>query len=494
MKSKILTVIAILAMALSACDDTTENIGMSLTDNIDKLQITTDSFEVQSRSILADSVLSKSSAGYLGRIKDPETGSYITADLTLQLHTLEDYKFPAIANIVSKDQSQNVIADSCDIRIFYDSFFGDSLSTMKLTAYELQRTLEEGLKYYSNFDPEKLGYLRNDGLSQDKTYTLTDLGVTQKVRNGKNYSPNIRINLNQPYTDKDGNTYNNYGTYIMRKYFEHPEYFANSYNFIHNVCPGFHFKMKSGMGCMAYVNTTQLNIHFTYHNPQKDSTYAVTSTFASTEEVLQSSKISNDSKSLQAMLNDNTCTYLKTPAGIFTELTLPVDQILQKHQNDTLNAAKIVLTRVNNNSQSNYGLSVPNYLLMVPKDSLYTFFEKNSLHNNKTSYLVQRDHTTSNNVTTYKNTYTFSNIAGLIRAMGDAKEKGGSNFEALHPNWNKVVLVPVTATTTTNSSGTTVYSKVLNDMSLTSTRLVGGPGNTRDKIRISVIYSKFKGK
>ena len=78
--------------------------------------------------------------------------------------------------------------------------------------------------------------------------------------------------------------------------------------------------------------------------------------------------------------------------------------------------------------------------------------------------------------------------------MGDAKEKGGSNFEALHPNWNKVVLVPVTATTTTNSSGTTVYSKVLNDMSLTSTRLVGGPGNKRDKIRISVIYSKFKGK
>ena len=493
MKNKVMAVIAIAAMTFSSCDDTTDTIGMSLTNNMDNLQISTDSFDVQSRSILADSVLSKTSVGYLGRIKDPETGAYLTADFTLQLNTLENYHFPPANDIRSKDSNNNIVADSCDIRLYYAAFFGDSLSTMKVTAYELKQTLEEGKLYYSNFDPEQQGYIRTDGLQQDKTYTLTDLGISQKVRNGSNYDPCIRIKLDKPYTDAQGNTYNNYGTYLMRKYYEHPEYFKNSYAFIHNVCPGFHFKMKGGLGSVAYITTTQLNVYYRNYNAKKDSVMKVSTTFANTEEVLQSTKISNDAKSLKAMLDDNTCTYLKTPAGIFTELTLPVDEILQKHKNDTLNTAKITLTRVNNNTQSLYSLNVPNYLLMVHKDSLYTFFEKNSLHNNKTSYLVQRDNTTSNKIVTYKNTYTFSNIAGLIRAMGDAKEKGGANYTTLHPNWNKVVLVPVTVATTTNSSGTSVYSKVTNDMSLTSTRLIGGSGNQRDKIKVSVIYSKFKG-
>ena len=57
---------------MTACDDTTDTIGASLTDNMDNLKISTDSFRVSSRSVLADSVLSKNATGYLGRVKDPE--------------------------------------------------------------------------------------------------------------------------------------------------------------------------------------------------------------------------------------------------------------------------------------------------------------------------------------------------------------------------------------------------------------------------------------
>ena len=42
---------------------------------------------------------------------------------------------------------------------------------------------------------------------------------------------------------------------------------------------------------------------------------------------------------------DNTCTYLKTPAGIFTEVTLPVDEISTSHSTDSLLTAKIVFQR-----------------------------------------------------------------------------------------------------------------------------------------------------
>ena len=50
---------------------------------------------------------------------------------------------------------------------------------------------------------------------------------------------------------------------------------------------------------------------------------------------------------------------------------------------------------------------------------------------------------------------------------------------------------PVTVSTTTNSNRSTVYNKIVNDMSLTSTRLVGGDANSHSPLRMSVVYSKF---
>ena len=167
------------------------------------------------------------------------------------------------------------------------------------------------------------------------------------------------------------------------------------------------------------------------------------------------------------MLNDNTCTYLKTPAGIFTELTLPIDDILRGHENDTINSAKIVLPRINNETQSDYAFTAPTTLLMIPRDSLYTFFEHNQLVNNRSSF------TATNSVSTL-NTYTFNNISQLINIM---------NANRSSENWNKVVIIPVYL----DASG-----KVTHQMDLTSTRLVGGSENPYDPLKIVVIYGQFK--
>ena len=71
--------------------------------------------------------------------------------------------------------------------------------------------MSEAQNYYSNFDPKANGYIRKDGIHQDKVYTLWDKTVSDSVHNDKtSYSPNIQIRLTEPYTDKDGKTYNNY--------------------------------------------------------------------------------------------------------------------------------------------------------------------------------------------------------------------------------------------------------------------------------------------
>lgn len=480
MKTIIYTVIAIMScITITSCDDTTDSIGNSLTDNMDMLKVTTDTFNVATRSIVADSVLSRSTTGYLGKIRDIETGNYITGDFMAQFSTLENYKLPEKDSIVSL-QDGEVIADSCSIRLFYTDYYGDSLATMNITAYEMNEPMKEGVKYYSNFDPIAEGLIRNDGMKVNKTYTLTDLSISDEDRaDESSYTPNIKINLNKPYTDKNGVTYNNYGTYIMRMYYEDPDRFKNSYNFIHDVCPGFYFKTNDGIGSMAYITVSQLNIYFRYLN---DSTYVGTTSFSATEEVLQTTNISNDKQNIADLANDNTCTYLKTPAGIFTEITLPVDEITENHSNDTINTAKISLTRINNNTHDEYSLSAPSTLLMIPKDSLYTFFENGDNVDYKKSFIATYSSST--------NQYTFNNISGMITYMADIKKKGlaeNSNWLNEHPDWNRVVVIPVSVTT--NSSSQIV--KIVHDMSLTSTKLVGGSENPYEPIKINVIYSKF---
>lgn len=492
MKTRSLAALLLLITILTACDDTTESIGASLTDNMDHLQITTDTFSITTWSIIADSVLSRNTTGYLGKIKDPETGAYITGDFMMQFNTLEDYFFPTKDSIESKDELGNVYVDSCEIRLYYDDFYGDSLAAMKLSVYELAKPYEEGQNYYSNYDPFEQGYIREDGIVKSKMYALTNMGLSDSLRKSSSYSPNIRIPLNDPYTDKDGKTYKNYGTYILQKYYENPEITKNSYNFIHQICPGFYVKIQEGLGSMATIYNSQLNLYFRYRskytrdNTTKDTIYVGTTTFAGTEEVLQHTHITNDKQTISTLAADNSCTYLKTPAGIFTEMTLPVDEIVYNHENDTLNTAKITLSRINNNTHGDYTLSTPSTLLIVEKDSMYTFFESNKIADNKLTYLS----------TFANNGYTFNNISGLIRHMAEAKEKGlqsNPNWLALHPDWNKVVLVPVSTEYVTVGQNQ-VLAKVSHDMSMTSTRLVGGSANPNQPIRISVIYSKFSDK
>ncbi len=492
MKTRSLAALLLLITILTACDDTTESIGASLTDNMDHLQITTDTFSITTRSIIADSVLSRNTTGYLGKIKDPETGAYITGDFMMQFNTLEDYFFPTKDSIESKDELGNVYVDSCEIRLYYDDFYGDSLAAMKLSVYELAKPYEEGQNYYSNYDPFEQGYIREDGIVKSKMYALTNMGLSDSLRKSSSYSPNIRIPLNDPYTDKDGKTYKNYGTYILQKYYENPEITKNSYNFIHQICPGFYVKIQEGLGSMATIYNSQLNLYFRYRskytrdNTTKDTIYVGTTTFAGTEEVLQHTHITNDKQTISTLAADNSCTYLKTPAGIFTEMTLPVDEIVYNHENDTLNTAKITLSRINNNTHGDYTLSTPSTLLIVEKDSMYTFFESSKIADNKLTYLS----------TFANNGYTFNNISALIRHMAEAKEKGlqsNPNWLALHPDWNKVVLVPVSTEYVTVGQNQ-VLAKVSHDMSMTSTRLVGGSANPNQPIRISVIYSKFSNK
>ena len=188
---------------------------------------------------------------------------------------------------------------------------------------------------------------------------------------------------------------------------------------------------------------------------------------------------SNDNTRLQQLASESGHTYLKTPAGMFTKLTLPMSDIMAGHTKDSINSAKIVLYRENNSSASNYLFGIPKNVLMVSADSLQSFFENNRLPDNKTSFLATYNST--------MNAYVFNNISGIINLFSHNKSM---------PAWGKVVIVPVDLQTVTQGSGNNKQvkvTKVSHDMGLSSTKLLGNTANGKN-ILISVIYGKFNGR
>ena len=161
-----------------------------------------------------------------------------------------------------------------------------------------------------------------------------------------------------------------------------------------------------------------------------------------------------------------------------------MDEITQNHANDSLLTVSISFLRENSNLSSSYLLDAPSTIIMLPTDSLKTFFEEEKSYDYNSSFVE----------TLSKNCYEFSNISNLITLMSKNKAKGlaaDPDWVSKHPNWNKVLLIPVSVTTSTTSSGTTVAAVISNQMGLVSTKLVGGPGNP---IEMKVIYAKFKNK
>lgn len=482
---RLLTVLVIAALTFAACDDTTEGIGGSITNKIDNINISNSAFNVTTKSIVADSVLSRNNTGLIGNMKDPETHNYVKGDYMTQLSVLPTFSVDTLD--IKKANNGSIEADSCYLLVSYNASYGDTIAPMKVTAYEMTKPMREDQEYYSNYDAFKKGWVNENNQHWSSNYNLSN---TSDVKNFKIY-------LNKKYT-KDGKTYKNYGSYILQTYAEHPKYFKTNYKFLHNVCPGFYIKNVGGTGNMAKIWNTELIFYWTQTIKAKDgvtdSTVVGYNRFDGTEEVLQLNKIENDTENLKKLASQEDWTYLKSPAGIFTEVTLPIEDIMKGHEKDTLNTATISFPRLNNADEDNpYNFATPSTILMVQKDSLQSFFEKSKLADSRTSYTASYSSTG-----TYKNAYTFQNIANLVSAMYKNKGKG--------ENWNKVVLVPVNVITTTQGY-TTVISKINHDMSLASTRLIVGTDDpnkdyTTDKvtgkkvasgpIRIKVIYSKFK--
>lgn len=473
MNCKIAVMACMVAAAmLTACEEDTGSLG--IVDNSDLITSSDATFEVRSASVLLDSVVANSAKSYLGEVIDEQTQTSIRAEFLTQFHTFEDYKLPD-ASLIVKNDAGEYEADSVEVRLYFQKFYGLVNNPMKILVYELDKDniLREDSTYYSNIRISD--YVAADAQPlASKVFTPVDYNLPESERTSTERYANVQVRL--PKT---------YGTRILRSAIEHPEWFANSWQFIHHVCPGLYFKLQSGTGTMLELDVSALNVFFRYRDADEDTIYQAVSRFSATAEVIQSTSFRNSD--LQFLINDpKPYTYLKSPAGIATELTLPVDEVFQGHEGDSINRARLILTRMNSTSQSDNVLPAPQNLLLVRKRNINSFFRERSLANSVTSFTTSLD-------ATY-NTYTFNNLSTLLSYLYHEKRAGmasegltSAQWNATHPDWNKVLVTPVSITTNTSSSGTSYQTSVSHDFSLTSARLVGGT----KPLEMQVIYSGY---
>lgn len=504
------TLLATILLTFFGCDDNTGSLGINMLPSSDAINSNTILFDVHTRSIVADSVFAKTSTGYVGRFTDPNFGYYEASFLT-ELNCADDFLFPELYKYdeATKKATGAMAGDSAvsaQLVLYYSSWFGDSLNTSRISVYPLTQRLERNR--YTNIDPKKYYEPGSKPLGR-KTYTAYDTSVPDSVRNATNSSgqktfyPNITFQLGKEY-----------GDWLLKLNREHPEYFKNSDAFIENVFKGVYVKSDLGDGTILYIDRVDIQVKFCMHyldsngvklkkksKPEEDSIYySMGTAFASTKEVIQANQFLN-ADLIKERVAEKSHTYIKSPAGIFTEATLPYEEISEQLAADTLNAVRLTFTNYHQNSKQKFSMSAPSTVLLLRKQDFKTFFEENKLPDQTTSFTVSH-----NNVAT--NQYTFNNISRLVTtclnekqiAKQAAKKAAGTawnektweekwNTDEATKDWNKVLLIPVTIEYDTNAqSSTRTVTGVQNDLQPGYAKLKGGESG--EALKLEVTYTR----
>lgn len=464
---------AITLLGFVQCDDNTGTLGGSTIPEKDKIIARTDTLFATSKTIMVnDSILANSSDTYLGQYTDKESGVIFNSSFITQFGCTENFEFP----------EEGVIGDTATyttLRLFFEQFYGDSLNSMTCEIYELDNSLVEGTPYYTNLSPEEF-YDEGKAPLARKTFNAVDYSKHDTLLNSENYSRHIEITLP-----------NSIGNKFISKFYEKDaegnnigkSYFANAEVFINEMFKGIYVKCTHGDGTVLKIYRARLDVGFRRYikssSGEIDSIQPLSAPFYSGKEVLQSNKFST--KGLDKLAAEQEHTYIKTPAGLFTEVTLPVMDVIEiMEKGDTINSAKISFTRYN--QEESLSSTPHSTLLMVRKPEMHRFFLKYELANSQSSFLTS--------FTSSNNEYTFSDISNIFRLCYKEYTEGietDPDWESNNPDWNKVVLIPVTTTEDANGS----IVKITHDIGIGSVKLRGG---TSYQIPMQVITSKFNDK
>ncbi|MDR2808979.1 MAG: DUF4270 domain-containing protein [Tannerellaceae bacterium] len=447
--------IAIGVFTLSGCNDEMGLVGSTIQPEGDKSIVYTDTFMLEASTVLVDSVYGRSSYGLLGEFYDPLYGN-LKSDYICQFYSAEGFKF-------SRTPIEGKI-DSVDLEIFYNrgEWIGDTLAPMQVKVFPIVKQLERN--FYTHLNPAEYADMQRP-LGQ-QVYTPRNLNVSDSIWNlstsDANYYSNPRIKLQLP---------NALGQKFYDETITRPETFANQTSF-NAFFPGLYVTNTFGSGNVVVVSNTALIIYYRYLTESSsgalDSIINTYEVFTVTREVLQLNNFRNTDMTHLLTPNDEYA-YLKTPAGVFTRLTLPVKDILSKVKGRRINNFSLSLTAMPQ-EEWKYTLTPPGYLLLIPEDSVSLFFKEGKMYNSVTTFISSQ----------YSSlTYSFGNISTLLTYL----QENAPDLEELH-----LLVVPVEVNFQTDPyTGSQIVTEMNNYLKPSGVRLRKDP----EALRFRIVSSKY---
>lgn len=463
MKIKLLLnlTIVLFAIAFASCNDTLDSIGSNIQPAGDDISVYVDTVVLTAKTVsLEDSVYARHASGLLGEYIDPVFGK-IKSDYLSELYCPEKLSFHKNATTI----------DSVFLDVISYGFYGDSISPVGIAAYRIdKKNLDKN--YFTNISPTDYSSMQQ--VIGRGVFTIKDADV---YSTGKRYRLSVNKSLGNEFFNEwknsDGATFKNSET--LKKFFK-----------------GIYVTTTMGSGSLIDVNTNILQIYYSYTGRNtadtEDSTYVGLFRLPTISEVIQLNQIQNSVPSYM-FENSDTRAYLKSPAGVCAEVTIPLKDIMEKaKKNDLTNKLNSATFKLKGytEEEEKMGMARSSNLLFVNKDSLSNFFTKNNMANSKTSFIMIRDASTNTYNFSYSNlaSSVSNNLATTVNYYVDYYKDKASVPDL------KFLVIPISATSqyvTSGYSQVLTYSNVYNQMAPTSAILRTDSKN----MKMALIFSNY---
>lgn len=365
----ILAGVALMASAFAACDDNS-NIGTSvISDEIDILVDSTQVISVK-QTDKVDAIQSRTITQLLGIIDSKDYG-LMKSDILTQF-------MPA-----SKIETKNVTVEGLTLTFYMANgqYVGDSVIPMGLNVYTLDKALPSPI--YSNEDPKK--YYSEDNLIASAMYNVAAIGVSDSIASldYRYVDVEMPVELGEKFLDEYKTNPSTFGT---------PSAFAKFF-------PGLYIENTFGSGRMISIDQTVMTMHYrqdtTYTNTAgelRDTVYHKSANyFAVTPEIVTNNNISfTPSESIDQRIAAGEKIIL-APIGYDVTFNFPISQLLEQYRKNAglLSVVNTLTFSIPAEVIPNtFGIKPPETVLLVLTSEKDKFFAKNSLTDNKTSFLA----------------------------------------------------------------------------------------------------------
>lgn len=432
MKKILFALLLALAVAVGFNSCTDDVIGTSISD-IHSAIIEDSSFVLSGVSVRSPHLRSRSSIQLIGKVTADGYGT-LTSDVVAQFMPTTK-----IDTVGVRGGAEWI--DSCFIvmRVSTGDVIGDKLAPMRMSVYKLNKELPNPI--YTDFDPS--GYYSEDAAMGSVAYSASDMTLKTEVvsQTGTTVSY-YEIKVPVPVS---------YARDIFNEFKANPSIFKSPTDFA-SFFPGIYIKNSYGEGhVMNFYDIEFVSYYRKYEkiDESSDTIYPAKSQsyMAVTPEVVYNNNIMLDAAPSVKSMIDAGDAIVMGPAGYEVHAHFPIQDIIDRFNDDSSEALSVInnltLEIPAKEIANKYGIAPPKYLLMVKEGYRDTFFEKDSLTNNKDAFYAEYND--------QEKAYTFtglrSYVLDIINKKGGVADESDMNF----------VIMPIDVTKYTNTSSSYYY-------------------------------------